>query len=159
MKPRTWSAGSKNTGFTLLELLVVLTIALLALTVALPRFAALLPGAELKSYSRQSAALLRLARSQAIATGDSVTLTLNSGQRQTRLSGQIPAHPWPAGITLSLTGTGPQPPASASAELVFYPDGASSGGTLKVAGKNRQYRIQIDWLTGRVSFDDPPLTP
>ncbi|OYD22736.1 GspH/FimT family pseudopilin [Oceanimonas baumannii] len=152
MKHRTWSAGSNTTGFTLLELLVVLTIATLALTVALPRFAALLPGAELKSYSRQTAALLRLARSQAIATGNIVLLTLNSEQRQTQLAEQI--HAWPDGVTLTLSGTGkPQRP-DAPAELTFYPDGTSSGATLLVAGEHLRYRIQVDWLTGRVYFDD-----
>ena len=146
-----WSAGSNTRGFTLLELLVVLTIAILALAVALPRFAALLPGAELKSYSRQTAALLRLARSQAIATGDPVILTLNTEQGHTRLSGQPRVHPWPAGVALSLSGTGTE---QTPAELTFYPDGTSSGGTLQVASENRRYRIQIDWLTGRVYFDD-----
>ncbi|WMC10512.1 GspH/FimT family protein [Oceanimonas pelagia] len=156
MKLRMWSAGSNATGFgfTLLELLVVLTIAVLALAVALPRFAALLPGAELKSYSRQTAALLRLARSQAIATGEPVTLTLNSEQRQTQLSGQARGHAWPAAVTLSLSGTGPLPVPDVPAGLVFYPDGASSGGTVRVAGNGRHYRIRVDWLTGRVVFDD-----
>lgn len=154
MKLRMWSVGSDAAGFTLLELLVVLTIATLALTVALPRFAALLPGAELKSYSQQTAALLRLARSQAIATGDTVTLTLDTEQQQTLLSGQAPGHPWPTGVKLTLSGTGQQLPADAPGELTFYPDGTSSGGTLQVASERRRYRIQVDWLTGRVYFDD-----
>ncbi|WP_019935666.1 GspH/FimT family pseudopilin [Oceanimonas smirnovii] len=151
MRHRTWSAGN-NAGFTLLELLVVLTIATLALTVALPRFAALLPSAELKSYSRQTAALLRLARSQAVATGNVVTLTLNNEQQQTRLSGQTKPHAWPAGITLSLSGTQTGPDEAATLE--FYPDGASSGGTVRVASDRQQFLIQVDWLTGRVYFND-----
>ncbi|WP_232821258.1 GspH/FimT family pseudopilin [Oceanimonas marisflavi] len=149
-----WSAGNNTRGFTLLELLVVLTITILALAVALPRFAALLPGAELKSYSRQTAALLRLARSQAIATGDLVILTLDPEQGHTRLSGQPRVHPWPKGVALSLSGTGTPLAPEAPAGLTFYPDGTSSGGTLQVTGENRRYRIQIDWLTGRVYFDD-----
>ncbi|MDP5293437.1 GspH/FimT family pseudopilin [Oceanimonas sp. CHS3-5] len=154
MKLRTWSAGNKATGFTLLELLVVLTIAVLALAVALPRFAALLPGAELKSYSRQTAALLRLARSQAIATGDVVILSLDVKQRHTQLSGQAKEHAWPSGVTLSLKDTQTSRQPDGIAELMFYPDGASSGGTVRVASDNRQFRIRVDWLTGRVYFDD-----
>lgn len=153
MRLKTWSAGNNSTGFTLLELLVVLTIATLALGLALPRFAALLPGAELKSYSRQTAALLRLARSQALATGDTITLELNAEQRHTRLSGQASVYPWPSGVALSLTSSQPLPGTEAPPELAFYPDGTSSGGMLTVAGAGRQYRITIDWLTGRVYFD------
>nr|WP_237333005.1 GspH/FimT family pseudopilin [Zobellella iuensis] len=136
----------------MLELLVVLTISTLALAVALPRFAALLPGAELKSYSRQTAALLRLARSQAIATGEEVALVFDQAGRQTRLSGREAPYPWPERIELALEkGEESQ---SAPQEIIFYPDGASSGGTLEVAGAGQRYRIAVHWLTGRVAFHD-----
>lgn len=147
MRIRTWSAGNK--GFTLLELLVVLTLSTLILTVALPRFAALLPGAELKNYSRQTAALLRLARSQAIATGEEVALVLDRQARQSRLSGRKTPYPWPERVELRLAQTTEQ-----QAGIVFYPDGTSSGGTLVVAGSGRNYRIEVHWLTGKVAFDD-----
>lgn len=148
MRRRTWSVG--NRGFTLLELLVVLTISTLALAVALPRFAALLPGAELKSYSRQTAALLRLARGQAIATGEEVALVLDQEGRQTRLSGREAPYPWPEQVELRLAETTePGQPG-----IVFYPDGTSSGGTLVVAGSGQDYRIEVHWLTGKVAFHD-----
>ncbi|WP_375056551.1 GspH/FimT family pseudopilin [Zobellella sp. DQSA1] len=150
MRIRTWSVGSK--GFTLLELLVVLTISTLALAVALPRFAALLPGAELKSYSRQTAALLRLARSQAIATGEEVALLFDREARQTLLTGRPAPYPWPERIELVLSAVTDSPPAPQ--EMTFYPDGTSSGGTLVVAGSGQRYRIEVHWLTGRVSFHD-----
>ncbi len=152
MRIRTWSAGNNphQTGFTLLELLVVLTLASLLLAVAMPRFAALLPGAELKSYSRQTAALLRLARSQAIATGDEVRVEFDPDARHSRMTGRQKASPWPEQIAVSFDGiidnddTGP----------VFYPDGSASGGTLHIAGNGRHYRIDVNWLTGRVSLHD-----
>jgi general secretion pathway protein H len=128
---------------------VVLTLSTLILTVALPRFAALLPGAELKNYSRQTAALLRLARSQAIATGEEVALVLDRQARQSRLSGRKTPYPWPERVELRLAQTTEQ-----QAGIVFYPDGTSSGGTLVVAGSGRNYRIEVHWLTGKVAFDD-----
>lgn len=149
MRIRTWSAGNK--GFTLLELLVVLTLSTLILAVALPRFAALLPGAELKNYSRQTAALLRLARSQAIATGEEVALVLDRQARQSRLSGRKMPYPWPEQVELRLADT-TEPPGQPG--IVFYPDGTSSGGTLVLAGSGRNYRIEVHWLTGKVAFDD-----
>ncbi|WP_298718567.1 GspH/FimT family pseudopilin [uncultured Oceanisphaera sp.] len=152
MRIRTWSAGSSchPDGFTLLELLVVLTLASLMLAVAMPRFAALLPGAELKSYSRQTAALLRLARSQAIATGDEVRVDLDPAARHSRMTGRQKVSLWPERITVSFNGladnsdTGP----------VFYPDGSASGGTLHISGNGRHYQIEVNWLTGRISLHD-----
>lgn len=148
MRIRTWSAG--NNGFTLLELLVVLTLASLMLAVAMPRFAALLPGAELKSYSRQTAALLRLARSQAIASGEEVKVVLDPTARHSQITGQNKASSWPEQIAVSFDNimdnhdTGP----------VFYPDGSASGGILHISGNGRHYLIEVNWLTGRVSLHD-----
>jgi len=148
VKIRTWSAG--NSGFTLLELLVVLTMASLMLAVALPRFAALLPGAELKSYSRQTAALLRLARSQAIASGEEVRLELDSDARYSRITGQKKPSFWPEQIAVSFDDIANAP----GTGLVFYPDGSTSGGTLQIAGHQRHYRIEVHWLTGRINLHD-----
>nr|WP_275588093.1 GspH/FimT family protein [Oceanisphaera litoralis] len=120
------------------------------LAVVTPRFAALLPGAELKSYSRQTAALLRLARSQAIASGEEVTLELDSQARYSRISGQKTPSSWPEQITVSFDDTAH----ARGAELVFFPDGSASGGTLQIAGRERRYRIEVHWLTGRISLHD-----
>ncbi len=152
MRIRTWSAGSNRsqTGFTLLELLVVLTLATLLMAVVTPRFAALLPGAELKSYSRQTAALLRLARSQAIASGEEVILELDSEARYSRITGQKKPSSWPEQIAVSFDGTAN----ARGTDLVFYPDGSASGGTLQIAGRERRYRIEVHWLTGRISLHD-----
>ncbi|WP_232818303.1 GspH/FimT family pseudopilin [Zobellella maritima] len=138
-------------GFTLLELLVVLVIAMLALAVVTPRFAALLPGVELKVYSRQTAALLRLARSQAISRGEEVALNLDAEARETRVADNV--YPWPDNIGLQLQPTNDsqaaQPPL-----LVFYPDGSASGGMVIVSSSSRQYLIEVNWLTGKVNVHE-----
>ncbi|WP_417615068.1 GspH/FimT family pseudopilin [Oceanisphaera sp.] len=140
----------RTTAFTLLELLVVLTLASLLMTVVTPRFAALLPGAELKSYSRQTAALLRLARSQAIASGEEVMLELDPDTRSSRITGQAKPSSWPKQIAVSFADTANDP----GANLTFYPDGSASGGTLLIAGRERHYRIEVNWLTGRIRLHD-----
>ncbi|MFP2769844.1 GspH/FimT family protein [Oceanisphaera sp. KMM 10153] len=152
MKIRTWSAGSNRsqTGFTLLELLVVLTLATLLMAVVTPRFKALLPGAELKSYSRQTAALLRLARSQAIASGEEVRLELDSDARHSRITGQKKPSSWPEQIAVSFDGIAN----AQGTDLVFYPDGSARGGILHISGNDRHYRIEVHWLTGRINLHD-----
>lgn len=152
-----WSAGNNphHTGFTLLELLVVLTLASLLLAVVTPRFAALLPGAELKSYSQQTAALLRLARSQAISRGEEVALIFDSELRETRLTQPRLGFTWPDGLNLVLKprAQGQLEQLEPSPRITFYPDGRTEGGEVRITSATRQYRIQIDWLTGRIQFE------
>lgn len=125
-------------GFTLLELLVVLVVMMLVLSAAAPRFGALLPGMALKSQARQVAALLRESRSQAIATGQ--VLTIANRQQQLWVNGKKVAL---QGLTLGLD----QP-------LYFYPDGTSSGGQLTLGNDAGRLRLELDWLTAEVSIHE-----
>lgn len=34
----------------------------------------------------------------------------------------------------------------------FFPDGSSSGGSLRLNGTGRSYVIEVDWLTGKVAI-------
>jgi len=153
-------------GFTLLELMVVLVIALMALAVVLPRFSALLPGVELKGSSQQVAALLRQIRSQAIAESREITLRVvsseaNEGEATAPSDG--PGHlvlndgerDYPLPDSLVMTYVPEHSAMSAGNEnfIRFYPDGSSNGGTLSLSDGQRQYRIEINWLTGKVSID------
>ncbi|MED5526793.1 MAG: prepilin-type N-terminal cleavage/methylation domain-containing protein [Pseudomonadota bacterium] len=125
-------------GFTLLELLVVLVVMMLVLSAAAPRFGALLPGMALKSQARQVAALLRESRSQAIATGQ--VLTIANRQQQLWVNGKKVAL---QRLTLGLD----QP-------LYFYPDGTSSGGQLTLGNDAGSLRLELDWLTAEVSIHE-----
>jgi len=143
-------------GMTLLELLVVLVIASLLLTLVAPNVARLLPGSELKSFARQSAALLRELRSEALSRSHSRRLQLDPEQQRYR-SGQRPLLRWPAGIGVSLVpGEVPEfmrDPFDQEPALVFFPDGSSSGGRLELVGDAGRYAITVDALSGRVWID------
>ena len=38
--------------------------------------------------------------------------------------------------------------------IVFFPDGASTGGKVTLAAGGKSYQITIDWFTGRVRMAD-----
>lgn len=149
-----WAAGNNmKHGFTLLELLLVLVIAMLTLAVVAPRFVALLPGVELKTYSQQTAALLRQARSQAIGRSEDVSLTFDPAARETRISGGGKAYPWPENIQLLPTTDDMLEPLP-DRRLIFYPDGSASGGIITISSSSRQYRIAVNWLTGSITIHE-----
>ncbi len=153
-------------GFTLLELLVVLVLATLMLSLVVPRFAAVVPGVELKSTAQKTASLLRYARSRAMAESRLIAIELDPQIHGLRLSHRDAPVVLPDSIELTLSDTGSLamgheilPPLSLDASapgpsIRFYPDGSSSGGSLLLSGPSGRYRINVDWLTGRVHIDD-----
>nr|WP_067294598.1 GspH/FimT family pseudopilin [Marinobacterium profundum] len=157
-------AGTQ-TGFTLLELLLVLVLATLMLSLVVPRFAAVVPGVELKSTAQKTASLLRYARSRAMAESRLIAIELDSQAHTLRLSHSDAPVVLPDSIELSVSDTGNLalgheilPPSAVNASMPgpsirFYPDGSSSGGSLLLSGPSGHYRIDVDWLTGRVQID------
>lgn len=153
-------------GFTLLELLVVLVLATLMLSLVVPRFAAVVPGVELKSTAQKTASLLRHARSRAMAESRLIAIELDAPAHALRLSHSDAPVVLPDSIELTLSDSGSLAlgseilsPLSLDASapgpsIRFYPDGSSSGGSLVLSGPSGHYRIDVDWLTGRVHIDD-----
>jgi len=158
--------AARQVGFTLLELMVVLVVASLMLSLVVPRFAAVLPGVELKSYTQKTAALLRNLRSQAMAESRLVALSLDAEAHRMRISGREEPIAVPDDIELTLNDDGSLalgneivvPETSGVLEsapsIRFYPDGSSSGGNLQLRSSGGYYEIRVDWLTGQVKVDD-----
>lgn len=147
-------AGSEARGFTLMELLVVLVIAGLAVSLVGPGFQRMLPGIGLESEARTLAAMLRHARSQAILSGVPVGVSVDDESGGLRVSYRQEPYVLPAGLELDLEG-GPNSDSSAgAAQILFYPRGDSSGGSLtlklKLEKGERSSVIVVDWLSGRV---------
>lgn len=135
MRP-TWRAASAERlrpgsaepqrGFTLVELLVVLTLLALASAVVLPRFVSS-AGPSARSQAAGVASVLRDARQQAIATARPVAVPID---------GSLIAAQGPDGRVLR--------------EILFFPDGSSSGGSLVVELRQRRAVVDVDDLTGAV---------
>lgn len=144
------SSGSR--GFTLMELLVVLVIASLAISMVGPAFQRILPGITLEAESRKLAGLLRHARSQAILSGAPVAISQDAESGGLRLSYREQAYALPEHISLELEpGPGVADPAFGAAQIFFYPRGDSSGGRLSLTlEQGRSETIDVDWLSGRV---------
>lgn len=142
-------AGEFRSGFTLVELLVVLAVLGLALTVAVPISRNAWPIVAARSGAETIAAALREARSDAIARNRESVLLVDLEGHALRLNGGPPLS-LDRGFGLALaTGTEEVLRAGAG-QIRFFPDGTSTGGRVTVTLEKKRLDVTIDWMTGRV---------
>lgn len=140
-------------GFTLLELLVVLVILGLTVALAVPVFSRAMPGVEAKAAARDVAAMLRAARSLAIAENREITVAVDLDRRTVELAG-AQSRTVPAGIGIGLYTAAEELIDRGAGRIRFYPDGTSTGGRVRLSAGERKYDVLVDWISGNVRIDD-----
>jgi general secretion pathway protein H len=140
-------ATGSAAGFTLVELLVVLAIIGLLIAAAPFLMRSAMPGARSLAAARTLAQDLRQTRGQAIASGNATAVRFDSTKQTYLLEPGDRSHTLPRTVRFSL-------PARAAAQIGFYPDGSSNGGTVFVGEGALRHRVSIDWLTGRIAVDE-----
>ncbi|HCK80862.1 MAG TPA: GspH/FimT family pseudopilin [Candidatus Competibacter sp.] len=146
------SIRPRQRGFTLLELMVVLVIAVLLVAVAPPLLSGLSGAAELRGAARQLAAGLRFARNDAVTRQREATLTLDLAQHRFSVSGDPREIGLPETLALQLYTAQSELWDQTTGNIRFFPDGSSTGGAITVSGPKRAYRVNVDWLTGGVAI-------
>ncbi len=159
MKIRMSAAGSEFTmsaqiakGFTLLEILLVMTLATLILTVVSANFSVLVPGMEQQAQVRYLVSALRAARSTAVSEQREVALLLDLKQRQYRIEGAEQITQLPETLQLGFFPVLPATTNESTKVIRFFADGSSTGGVIDMVTDEVAYRVTIDWLTGRIGY-------
>jgi general secretion pathway protein H len=127
-------------GFTLIELIVVIVIMAMVAGLVMVKQPWHSAGLNTDATLRALMNGLRMARSRAIAQDREIeVVTANGGFS---IDG---ATPWavPADETLS------------ASQVVFMPDGGSTGGTVLLVAGPRRIVVEVNWLTGRVRSREP----
>lgn len=144
----------KARGFTLLEIMIVITLIALSYTLLPKLFFSGVSGAELKSNARQVAGGLKLARDTAIYSRKPAFLSLDLGNREFSVGGETKAHKLHPDVELKLYTAQDDLVSDTVGMIRFFADGSSNGGRVTVGSGARKYLIDIDWLTGRVTIDE-----
>lgn len=137
-------------GFTLIEMLIVIAIGALMIAVMAPNFGPAISRAKLQSASRDLASALRHTRGYAMIKGQDALFELNTGAHAYRVSGRNRVYHVPEEIGLGLFTTTTETVDESTGRIRFFPDGSSTGGRVTLEGGKQSVVIDINWLTGEI---------
>jgi general secretion pathway protein H len=149
-------AASRSRGFTMLEMIAVLLVIALAAALAPAVLSSGVSTTQHRAAAREVAQMLRLARTEAVAKRVDVGVDFDLEQRTLQMPRATNKRVTkiPEGIEIKLTTTAVETKNEKQASVRFYPDGGATGGRVTLKVREREFRIDIDWLTGRVSIDE-----
>jgi len=145
------SPAAKQHGFTLIEMLVVLTIAALIVSLSLPRLTGATETATLRTAAHEVAAGLRETRSLAMTRGRTEAFLINTVDGAFRAGQTASPGRLPRGVRLALVTVTPDRESASEGRIQFFADGSSTGGGVLLANGKAQGQVLVDWLTGRIS--------
>ncbi|NPD66195.1 prepilin-type N-terminal cleavage/methylation domain-containing protein [Lichenicola cladoniae] len=128
-----------DSGFTLIEMIVVLVVLALVGSIVLARGPMHSATLDLRASARAMASDMRRTRAGAIATDHDVVFTADPVQRDYGIR-KGARHGLAAAIAI----------VGIPAPIVFHADGSSSGGVVTLGEMERRLSVHVDWLTGRV---------
>jgi general secretion pathway protein H len=146
------NATTKATGFTLVELLIVMVLVALILGLVGTSLSRSISGSEMRTAAGKLAANLRYTRTQAILTKSEQVLLIDTENRSYRAPDR-PEVKLPEGMDVELTTARSELTSEAVGGIRFYPDGGSTGGFVRLDANGRIYRVNVTWLTGEASVE------
>lgn len=148
-------AGARARGFTLIELMAVIVLIAIAMTAVTFSFSKSLQSARIRGASQDLVAALRYTRGQAIVKGKSQALVLDLDANAYTAPGKKTVS-LPKDMVLRLTTAETEQTGANSGGIRFFADGSSTGGHISVLMGQREWRINVAWLTGEIALDDKP---
>lgn len=136
-------------GFSLLETLVVVVLIAAASMLALATLGGGIERMQVRSAAGEVAANLRFTRAHALATGQPQRFTLDPVAR-TWQAPRERAGRLPDGLDVVFTGAREVQARQDKGAIVFFDDGASTGGRVRLEGDRMAWQIDVAWLTGEV---------
>lgn len=142
-------ARAGQRGFSLIEMVAVIVLIGIAISVVSLSFSKSMSNARIQAASRDLVAALRYTRGQAIVKGQQTALDLDLQNNTYQAPGRALIK-LPAEMHMTLLTADSEQTSSTSGRIRFFPDGASTGGHISVFMGQREWRINVSWLTGQV---------
>ena len=143
---RTMKNGRAR-GFTLVEIMVVMVIIALVLGLVGTSMSRSVSSAEARAASRNLVASLRYTRARAIIDKQETVFQVNTEERSYQAPGRKLVT-LPEGVDVTITTARSEVTSESVYGIRFFPDGGSTGGHIELTVNDREYRVDVAWLTG-----------
>lgn len=140
-------------GFTLVEILIVVTL-LVTLSAVLAPVLMPSPTRVLRESAGEVATQLRETRRQAQAQQARARFLVDTGTGQFGIAGSAKWHELPEDVAVQLTTGRSLQTGDTRGGIDFFPDGSSTGGRISLSSAGRRLDVDIEWLTGRIRIDE-----
>ena len=140
-------------GFTLVELLVVITL-LAILSAILTPILIPSPARTLRAAASEVATTLRETRRLAQSRQAHQRFMLDTEAERYGIEGATTWRQLPDGTQAALTTARSLLMGQGRGGIDFFPDGSSTGGRVTLSMSERSVRVDIEWLTGRIRVSE-----
>jgi general secretion pathway protein H len=140
-------------GFTLVELIAVVVLLAIVMSIVTFSFSKSLESTRVRAASRDLVAALRYTRGQAIVKGEQKVLSLDLENNSYTAPDKSPVR-LPENMVLRLTTAAQEQTGESTGGIRFFPDGSSTGGNIAVILGEREWRINVAWLTGEIALEE-----
>lgn len=142
--------SQKQSGFTLLELMVAFTLAALLVAMSTPMVMRMYDSMVYRGAVRDMISAIDASRYAAITQGQAIDIMIMPADNAFQI-GQGENHYLPEALKLSIEAAQEVSKVTGAGTIRFYPDGSSSGGSIKIMRPSGQGIIlRVDWLLGRL---------
>ena len=139
-------------GFTLVEVMVVMVIIALIMALVGTSMARSVSSAEARASTRKMVASLRYTRARAIIDKKEQVFQVDIDNRSYQAPGRKQVN-LPEGVDVTITTARSEVTSESVAGIRFFPDGGSTGGHIELTVNEREYRINVAWLTGETKLE------
>lgn len=137
-------------GYSLLEMLVILAIVSMFMAAMPTLYTVLVPNFQVRQFAYDIADTARSLRTQAKTNREIHVIQIVEGSNSLLVDGE--AMPGPDAMVLGFDADFAWNTAY-SDRIEFYPNGASSGGTITLEKGGLSIAVKIDWASGRVEVE------
>ncbi|MFU8878623.1 MAG: GspH/FimT family pseudopilin [Wenzhouxiangellaceae bacterium] len=148
------SSPDHQFGFSLIELLVVMVLIVGLMGLVGTSVSRSVGAAELRNEARAVVAGMRHTRGQAIIQRREQVFHVDAKNLTWTAAGR-PARELPAGLDITLNTARSELTGENAGGIRFFPDGASTGGSVLLSVEEREWHITVGWLTGEISQERP----
>ncbi|MGE8214638.1 MAG: type II secretion system protein XpsH [Stenotrophomonas maltophilia] len=141
-------------GLSLLEMLLVVALIAIIGVVTATAMNGGIEGMRLRNAGKELATQLRYTRTQAIASGERQRFLIDPQART--WEGANGRHgTLPDTLQVHFRGAREVAADAGKGAIAFFPDGASSGGSIELQVRQAVWRIDVGWITGEVRSGQP----